>query len=438
MYLGARTQSALYIEPDVLKREKKAGNAPKDREGGKRDQPTPGPLPEDAREIGERPALHDGEIERRVKWAEEREVLRFSNRRCAVILAPPGQGKSQLGRMTAAKLADESWQGLHDRTVAVSEMPLPVFLTFEELTSREMQPDDSDEDAFRNALTAALRTKYAHAADYIARHAHDQRTWVFLDALDELPDDRRGLLATFLSVLAVWQCRIVLTSRPYAYNDHSLPFASETYRLPELSTQQQQDFLDRWFAESEQPHRMRTLLRDSSSIQRMCENPYLLTMLCWLGERHVLSPDITRTGIYDLLIVDVLGLPQGGIGMVDVRRGYELKPLLAEVAFDWFRTNKGMKALAVRQLLELLKTVRDRPTPRGEATSSKAQEADRWLAELREKRLLIPFQADNSLYWIPHHRSILEYLTACALADRLTSPKPKTSQRYLKFPAQLN
>lgn len=428
VYFGWRKPSALYIEPDVLRRKKAIDALDKEQKGERHEKPHQPWLSDESLEIGEHRELPKDEIELRVRWRDECESLGKSERRCAVILGPPGQGKSHLASVTAAKLARESWLALQGRKTAISELPLPIFLTFEELTSCKVGSRADAEQALRHSLASVIRGttrgRFTPAEDYISCHAHEQRIWLFLDALDQLPGERLPVLGWFLSVLNDWACRLVLTSRPYAYDAHSIPFDAALYRLAPFAARQQEHFVKSWHTDDEQRNRILELFTRSSSIQRMAENPFLLTMLCWLCECHDLSPEITRSEIYELITVDMLGLPPGGVGMIDRTRGHQLKPLVAWVAWEWFRRNKGNEALPAKPLLQLLSS----SLPASGKGPGSLLNADPLLEELSRKRMLIPFRADRSSYYIPQHRSILEYFTASALADRLMSPDPDTKK----------
>lgn len=153
VYVGPRKPSALYIEPDVLKRVKKTIEVlNKEQKGERPEKPHEPWLSDESLEIGERREWPKEEVERRVRWRDECEVLRKLERRCAVILGPPGQGKSHLAAVTAAKLARVSWRWLKRRRVPISELPLPILLTFEELTSCRVESRATAEQALRHSL----------------------------------------------------------------------------------------------------------------------------------------------------------------------------------------------------------------------------------------------------------------------------------------------
>ena len=86
------------------------------------------------------------------------------------------------------------------------------------------------------------------------------------------------------------------------------------------------------------------------AVKQVCQNPFLLTLVCWVAERHELSDELTRTQLYDRMLRDVLGLPLEGAGVVDERRAGQWLPVLAEVAWRWFNDCAGRRPIARRSI----------------------------------------------------------------------------------------
>jgi len=449
-YLGERTPTALYIEPDVLKRERKEE---KDWERGRAEERGRGSEKErrdvrkeerersretireriapEAQDVGES-ALYgerEHEIDRRVAWAKELKEIERAPSRHAVIMAPPGQGKSLLTWMTTRRLAEQASKDLYERRVEINAIPLPIVLSLNTLTEKVISPGTRPDEALRRAITATLRENLAGypeiAVNYLAEHFHESRCWLFLDALDEASDE--NALALIYNVLEKRQCHVVITSRPYGYEGRQLPFNMTEYRLAPLTNAQARAFVEKWFGGGGRQARMIELLTRSYSIQRMSQSPFLLTLLCWVAERHDLADDITRTQLYDRIVLDLLGLPPNGKGEVDDRRANELLPLITEVAFASFQENAGRNPMPSKHLLAVMATSPRRPVPLGLKADNiiklnPSERAGYLLDELTRKRLLAPLTRNRDAYVFPH-RSILEYLAACSLAELVNDPK---------------
>jgi len=445
-YLGDRTPTALYIEPDVLKRKRKEekewergraeeqgrGSEKERRDGRTEDREARREIisPE-AQDVGERALYGERghEIDRRVAWTQElKEIERVPSRR-AVILAPPGQGKSLLTQMTARSLAEQASKDLYDRRAEINAIPLPVVASLNTLTDKVIIPGTRPDEALRRAITAALRENLACypeiAVNYLVDHFHESRCWLFLDALDEASDE--NALALIFNVLKQWQCRVVITSRPYGYERRRLPFDVTEYRLAPLTDAQARSFVEKWYSGGGRQTRMIELLTRSHSIRRMSQSPFLLMLLCWVAERYDQAEDITRTQLYDRIVLDLLGLPPNGKGEVDDLRANELLPLITEVAFASFQENAGRDPMPSKHLLAVMAASPRRPAPLGLKANdivklNPSERAGYLLDELREKRLLAPLTRKRDAYVFPH-RSILEYLAACSLAELVNDPK---------------
>jgi antitoxin component of RelBE/YafQ-DinJ toxin-antitoxin module len=445
-YLGERTPTALYIAPDVLKWERKPeptttrpdadgrGRGAKDRDEQPKTQ-----FAAEARDIGEETIYgeHERETERRVAWANERRQMGLKQNRCAVVLAPPGQGKSLLTQMTASELAKESYIVLDEQREDVQSVSLPVVVTLQSLIITQQKlaakgkiMGKTPDEAWRLTLTTVLiEMGYPKlAVEYLVSHVHQQRCWLFLDALDEAGDDE--VLGNLFKALKDWQCCVLITSRPYGYR-MKLPFDLVTeYRLAPLTTAQARQFIDKWFAGNDRQAMMNHLLSRSPSVQQVSQNPFLLTLLCWVAERHELSEDIARTQIYDRVTRDLLGLPLDGTGDVDDQRAIEWLPLMREIAFTYFRETAGRHPVSTERLLRVMENSNKRPLPlrsdgvrldpEKTANLNPGQQAVLLLDELRKKRLLIPLTSTRSVYVAPH-RSFIEYFAACMLADEVVS-----------------
>jgi hypothetical protein len=139
VYMGGWTRTELYVEPDVLKRVVKPGL--KERS----DRETTGPegrrterMVSEARDIGEDSLYweRDEESAKRVPWRSEWEPLLSSESAWrAVLLGPPGQGKSLLAEVTVRQIAEYAKNGLLNGQFRLDNVPLPIIL----LTGRSKQ-----------------------------------------------------------------------------------------------------------------------------------------------------------------------------------------------------------------------------------------------------------------------------------------------------------
>ncbi|MBN1675668.1 MAG: HEAT repeat domain-containing protein [Kiritimatiellae bacterium] len=437
-YVGERLPATLYVQPDVFKRERRARRSPLDprhdgsraRGGGPDETHTPAQrqFSPETEDIGEQwPDPRHGEAtDRRVPWSEERIELEHGDPRCAVMLGPPGQGKTVMARMTARSLAADSLAALRAGTHGTDTISIPISMPLNALPAQSLHPGQEPEEAFRELVSARLRETGSPpaAAAWLASHAHENRCVLFLDGLDEAPDD--AILDRLFLGLSRVQCRVLITSRPYGYEARRLPFDVTEYRLAPFSQDQAREFVDKWFELRPQADRMNALIDQSASVREMSENPFLLTLLCWVLERRDLAHDLTRSQLYDLVLRDLLGLVPPGRTILESRAADWL-PLLSDIAFTWFRESAGRAPMPYERLLNLIEQHPRRPPllgldARQLATLTPRQQAGFLIDELRQKRVLTPRSPTREDYLAPH-RSILEYLAARALARVVNDPE---------------
>src|SRR5262249_21398659 len=136
-----------------------------------------------------------------------------------------------------------------------------------------------------NALKEGLSLVLAEAScprqalPYIERHVVEERTWLFLDALDEVEPQYETQLGRILTALESWPGRVVITSRPYAYAAQRLPFDAVTeYRLAPLTPVHAEEFVDRWGGSAEKAAALKALLSESPAAGDLAQNPFLLTL----------------------------------------------------------------------------------------------------------------------------------------------------------------
>ena len=424
-YMDGRTRTELYVEPDVFKRKQQR----------RRDAP-------EAQENDEE-VLY-GEVERpdeeRVSWAEERKELKHGSR--SAVLAPPGYGKSLLTQMTARSLAIEAREALESQRLGAGGVVLPIVLGLNPLTSHAVNSGEAPEDWLRRAIAATLRQTGCPgvACGCLADHAHEAHTWLFLDAMDEA-DDGEGLARVFGAVKP-WECRVVITSRPYGFEARHLAFDVTEYRLAPFEPEQVETFIGKWsdWDGAERPARREerrgpgkahigSLLEASPSIQQMSRDPFLLTLVCWVAQRGELQAEMTRAEIYDRVIRDLLGLPLIRTGDVDAHdvdelRAVEWLPLVSEMAFTFFKDSAGGRPMPSGRLLGIIKRSEDRPVPldgyghrmKTLAGVSPRQQAVYLLDELCRKRLLVPLGPRRALHVFPH-RSLHEFLAGVHLGS---------------------
>ena len=288
-FLGERRVTDLYVPPDVAKRK------PDDKQGGP-------PSPDD--EQWGSFARGDDDDDR-IPWETERTKIHRG-----VILGSPGEGKTLLAQMTVRAIAMEALDDLTSQRKRLDDICIPVCVRLADVAEK-----GSPEAAAESAIRALLKVEWPQAEDApqierVVQHVlgalFTERCWLFLDALDEVPEP--GRLRTALAPLRNARCRVVVTSRPYGYERASLPFDEATeYVLASFTEEQRDTFVGRWFGSNRTGARqMGNLLRDNPAFSDLASNALFLTLACSAAERHHLSSDTRRAELYARIVRDMV------------------------------------------------------------------------------------------------------------------------------------
>ncbi len=283
-YMGSTSLDELYIDPDVLKIER-VTVADQGKEAGERTReerdasaPHQEQLAAEARDIGEgQRRLREEEREVRIAWAAERDRLGFGTGGRAVIIGPPGQGKTLLARMSACQIAAGSLRILESRRALANEVALPVVVSLDALVRALPEGSRPPEEALLHALRVALHESGcpARAVPHVLARVRTEHAWLLLDALDEV--EKVGELPRVFVPLAEWQSRVVITSRPYGYAAQRLPFPVTEYRLAPFTPMQAEAFIERWGGDVERQARLTDLLGRSPAIAiGLANSPHVL------------------------------------------------------------------------------------------------------------------------------------------------------------------
>jgi len=417
-YLGARLPSDVYIEPDVLRRQRVVDfreHSSLDDTSHERRRPCPNEASVEALDI-EEAALYGErfqEIERRESWTQVYARLSRGGMRTAVILGPPGQGKTQLIAMAVRRIAIEEDERIRKQNCGLSALRLPIRMSCKQLANGT----EASEAAIAQAVQVNLDSQCSPVVrNYIVSQLQQERAWIFLDALDEIAEEDRQRFRARLATLASWSCRIILTSRPYGYSAQTVPLTQITeLHLAPLSARQTEEFTEEWYPAAQQRTRMHELVRQSRSVQALSQNPFLLTLLCAIAEDESIEDSITRTELYEKAIRRLMG------GQERLR---VWQRLLEEIAWTAFRKNPAANRIADDRLMDLLTDSDFAPPPLVEndgypsrgvdlTVLSKMQQAELLRRELVQRRVLIPCKSEGA-HVFPH-RSILECLAAGTL-----------------------
>ena len=212
------------------------------------------------------PAAASGEA-----YATIRQVRR------AVVIGPPGAGKSMLLRHSLLLWA--TGQPGHE---GFGPPRVPVLVNLHRANSQ----DGSLRDLVVEALAG---TDFPDAGAFVDRALADNRLELLLDGLDEVSPERRDQLVerieTFVGVHR--ECRIVVTCRSAIYRGQLADRFPDVFHIAEFDDRLIRRFLLAW---PELPDRaavdtLMAVLHDAPRIRALAGNPLLLTMIAYLFGR---------------------------------------------------------------------------------------------------------------------------------------------------------
>jgi hypothetical protein len=419
-YLGGSKPTELYIWPDVQKDEPEK-DRPRREEQEREERKSGRPPGAETTDMDESPYGEQYDPQKNVAWKTVLEELK-GHQRWAGIIGAPGAGKSQLAGMSARHRAGEAIAALVSGT-AVGGLVLPVSLSLSALTKDTWPEDRSREEAVRKRIAALIQRDNPvpqAVVEHLEKHVHEARVWLFLDALDEVTNEKA--LNPLWAVLQRWQCRVIVTSRPYGWvNGRKPPGIVPTHRLAPMTPQQSKDYVSRRFAVNGQRRVQmeQALLRGDVSVREMAQNGFLLALLCAVHERAPISGDLTRTELYEKAMGRLFA-PESGDYDAGLLRFEEWCRLLSDFALDHFTNGNPRDYLDGPELRDRLRGIKwDRPLleERTQDGLSDVGIGQFLVKELLHKRVLV--RVNGSAQYAFPHRSILEFLAACALERKL-------------------
>jgi hypothetical protein len=219
-----------------------------------------------------------------------------------VIKGPPGSGKSVLLRHLALRSA-ESGQAGH------SGEPLPVLVPLRRLTAARMSarldPRSAATPLEQELVEELARQGFTDGGTFLSDRLAKGGVLVLLDGLNEVAASVRPRVVQ--QIRDLWQkypnCRSVVTTRPFGYQDELGPAASVTLELAEFNAQQMRQFLDQWkrTLPADHPFSGEQLLRsvqDRGRLPLLVHNPLLLTMIAYLFTEAPRGLSGSRTSVY--------------------------------------------------------------------------------------------------------------------------------------------
>ncbi|MEE8586305.1 MAG: SUMF1/EgtB/PvdO family nonheme iron enzyme, partial [Acidobacteriota bacterium] len=365
-----------------------------------------------------------------------------------VLLGDPGSGKSTFVNYLSLCLAGD-WLGEKVNASSLGEAwkaprLLPVLVVLREYVAEGMLSGMSLWDFVQHRLSSEQKeADLSPFADSLSRHLQQTGGILILDGLDEVPEAGRARERLKEAVMAFRErfraCRILVTARPYAYQNEKwrLP-GFEVRRLADFSPEQVESFIERWYrhvatkdpalsqADAERyAGQLKAQAKQNPRLKELAPRPLLLTLMAslhrWRGGGAL--PE-KRQELYEAAVQLLLDLWQRPKAAFDGQG----KPV---TEFDVFK-ELGISQESLRSALEQVAydVHRDQPVMTGAANirAGKLAEAFFEASErkddisiarvtryLTQRAGLLIERVPEQEYAFPH-RTFQEYLAACHLA----------------------
>jgi formylglycine-generating enzyme required for sulfatase activity len=376
-----------------------------------------------------------------------------------VLLGDPGSGKSTLVNYVALCLAGDglgSGGVTRKRLGKAWKLPglLPVRVILRDYAARGLPEDKGLWQFIQDELRATQTStgeNLAPCLPYIQRILGQKNgATLFLDGVDEVPEAHR--LRVRLKEKSEQfardfpSCRLVVTSRPYAYQDPEAWLTNFQVRsLADFSPEQVQAYIARWYTHMAQKDRalgpanakryaeqLQNAVQQNPRLAELAPRPLLLTLMAslhrWreggtLPERRQELYEASVGLLLDLWqrpkhIFDAQGRPAGteydvwkelGIGAEEMRSTLNL------IAYEahWKQPSlEGTHDIRARDLVGILYERSDKRKTGLDATAGQR----RIVEYLTNRAGLLIERKQGEIYTFPH-RTFQEYLAACHLAD---------------------
>jgi hypothetical protein len=375
-----------------------------------------------------------------------------------VLLGDPGSGKSTLVNFVALCLAGEglgSTEANRKRLGEAWTLPglLPVRVILRDYAARGLPGDKGlwqfIQDELRATPTSADDGLAACIPAIEAGLKAKAGALLLLDGVDEVPEAQNCRVRLKEKIEQFGRdfphCRIVVTSRPYAYQDEKAWLTGfEVRTLADFSPEQVQGFIGRWYEHVGQRDRslgpanaeryarqLQAAVKQNPRLADLAPRPLLLTLMASLHRwREGGSLPERRQELYEASVgllldlwqrpkqlFDARGQPAGieydvwrelGIGQEPLRKALEL------IAYEAHRdqpTTEGTHDIRARDLVGVLYERSDKAK-----TGATADAGERRVVEYLTNRAgLLIERKQGEVYTFPH-RTFQEYLAACYLA----------------------
>ncbi len=353
-----------------------------------------------------------------------------------VVLADPGMGKSTLLRTELCTVVEESYQALNNRQPA-EEIVIPLLIRLSTLAEKiaEMPVEEAIiniiQERHSNILINNEDTNVYFLNDFLKQQLLDGKCLLLLDALDEVPQEKRFQLLEKLNnfVRAYPNCQIIATSRIVGYGGKLVDDAKEMEIVP-FNQEKTEQYIQTWFNNAREylqdtsvtAEGLIQALRERPQIGGLAQNPLLLSLICSLYQQDKLRLPFRRGEIYRQSVNYMLAKWNHDNSRKSANEAtVELKTeQLEELAYRF--SCQGKEVFTLRELRHVIKN----------DLGKNDNQTSQLINELSEQDgILQKLNPDSNEQYLFLHRTFQEYFTASYLNQKIEE-KPRDTINLVK------
>jgi HEAT repeat protein len=351
-----------------------------------------------------------GDKKEEVPWEQERQNLRR-----AVILGPPGGGKTFLTQTTILALVGQGLQELTNRKMTLDKLPVPVWIELNTLAASHI-----GNETLETMLSSLVRRLYGGGpalGEWLRQWLPESNCWLVLDGLDQVESQHFPRLKNQLELIQRWKCHVVLTCRKANYDPAYLDCwdGVTLYELAPFGSTEISDFISRWHSMDERGKKLESVVARNFSLQQTFRTPLMATLACLANESDLLRQDTRRVDLYGWILRDFLrkAWREDARPSETPNVDYQLT-ILRGVAWSLFVASPSSNQFRYAEVTQAI-----RQAVGAETSLNKSAEL---LDEFVDRGILAVDGLRNheTVYSFPH-RSLQEYLVARYIAEEVAT-----------------
>lgn len=327
----------------------------------------------------------------------------------AVVLGGPGGGKTFLARHITHCLAGAGLDRLQNPALDPSQVDFPILITAEELAR-------GGGAAAHDLVLDLLEQKFHISFElrsWVRARLQTMNCWLMIDALDEVTEQNRPRLTKALAELGKLGTRLICTCRIATFRadqysqSRLIPWSTlETFELAPFETAMLLQLVRQWFRDT--PALATSLVaafNRNYPLSNACRNPMIATLACLAHEETAITETTRRSDLYGKFL-HAVAQKAWKTEQISLDQQMALDTLLHSLeapALRLFKQDPGSNIFSYLKLKQAFA---------GSGTDGIHQ-------DLLTCDVFVPSgrSADGQLQFSFVHRTFLEYLAACALAD---------------------